>query len=258
MDKLVIKIGTNILTTPHCELDLNHLRHLVDQLVGMATTANSAIVVVTSGAITAGAARLGIVPETIAQKQSAAAVGQILLMQEYARFFERFGYQTAQILVTKDCFTDPSRANLILDTITQLINRGVVPIINENDTVAVEEIRFGDNDELSANMAVLIKANRLILLTDIDGLYSDHPDHPSAQLIPHLDCVSDQALQMASGPQSPRSRGGMRSKLLAAKTATEFGIPVIIANGRTPDILRSIDSGKFVGTTISPRKSDPL
>lgn len=256
---IVVKVGTNTLTTDEARLDLNVLRHLVEQLVTIQKDKDVQVILVTSGAITCGAHAMGIQPKTVEDKQAAASVGQILLMNEYAQFFNRSGQSVGQILLTKDCMVDPIRKKNVKNTIFTLLKQGVLPIINENDSVATDEIgvKFGDNDELSAGVAQLVKANRLILLTDTEGLYTANPkedDH--ATLIPRLAKVSRQTLALVQDTPNGRSRGGMTSKLTFAKQASDAGIEVVLANGRRADVVTEIMQNKAVGTWISAQKKD--
>ena len=252
---VVVKIGTNILTTPGGKLDLNNLRDLVNQICDEVLQGYCHIIVVTSGAITTGSERLGVKARSIPEKQAAAAVGQILLMQEYAYFFGQRGLQIGQVLLTPDVFEDADRCANVQNTWATLLEQDVIPVINENDAVATDEIRFGDNDELSARVSQLVDASHLVLLTDIDGVYTANPKQdPSATLIPTLNTVDSSVMKLASDIQNDRSRGGMRSKLNAARTASEYGADVSIANGRTPGILHDIFKGAAVGTFIKRQK----
>ena len=247
LKKIVIKIGTNILTTPEGSLDLNNLRSLVDQISRLQE--KHRCLIVTSAAITCGSEKLKLQPQTLPEKQAAAAVGQPLLMMEYERFFSHHGHIIGQILFTKDVLDHPQRMHAAHDTINTLIEKSAIPIFNENDSISVDEIKFGDNDELSSLIALLAKADLYIILTDIDGLYTKNPkQHTDATQIFEVHNLDDQYLAMASGPLSTRSKGGMISKLKAAQLATENGITTVIANGRKAGILEDILEGKKIGT----------
>ena len=249
----VIKIGTNTLTTPDAQLDLNVMRNLVSQM-GEAITRGQKLILVTSGAITCGAQALEFKPKSITEKQAAAAVGQILLMQQYTQFFGEKGIQVGQILLTKDCMQDPIRKRNTQNTISTLLEHGAIPIINENDSVATDEIgaKFGDNDELSASVAKLVQADQLILLTDIDGLYTANPKlDPTATLISDIPVVTPEILALVQDTDNGRSRGGMTSKLTCAKDAAQAGITVTLANGRKPEVIRDILIGVSVGTRVA-------
>ncbi len=249
----VIKIGTNTLTTPDASLDLNVMRHLVGQICDELDHKRASVVLVTSGAITCGAEAMQIRPTAIPERQAAASVGQILLMQEYGRFFSARGYMIGQILLTKDCLIDDCRKQNTTTTIFTLLAHGIVPIINENDSVATDEIgvKFGDNDELSSGVAQLVGARQLILLTDIEGLYTANPKtSDSAALIPVIEAVTDEVLALVQDVDNGRSRGGMLSKLNSAKQANEAGVSVVLANGRREDVIRDVLAGRSVGTRV--------
>ena len=239
MRPIVIKIGTNVLTTEDGQLDLNTLRALTHQVADHIKTNKQPVVIVTSGAITCGSERMGLKPQSIPEKQAAASVGQILLMNEYATFFGQKGLQVGQILLTKDCIEDPIKNKNTQNTISTLFVQGVLPIINENDSVATDEIgvKFGDNDELSCKVAQLLNAQKLVILTDIDGVFTANPKKDAgAELIQRLESVSEAVFAQVDDIQNTRSRGGMTSKLTYAKLATESGIDVVIANGKAKHI----------------------
>ncbi|NBV41838.1 glutamate 5-kinase [bacterium] len=249
---IVVKIGTNLLTTPERRLDVNNLRDLVYQICDELDRKEARFVIVTSGAITCGSETMALIPESIPEKQAAAAVGQILLMQEYARFFGQRGYSIGQLLLTKDGIDNEIAKVNAQNTLTRLLHHGVIPIINENDSIATNEIgpKFGDNDELSAVVARLVHASRLILLSDIDGVYRDNPkENPTAELIPQIDQVDESIFNLAKDRENGRSRGGMKSKLNAAKEASEAGIEVWIANGRKR-VIPNIQINGAIGTRI--------
>ncbi|MGE4170007.1 MAG: glutamate 5-kinase [Candidatus Margulisiibacteriota bacterium] len=247
----IVKIGTNLLTTNEGRLDLNNLRGLIDQIAAL-HKAGHRFIVVTSGAITCGSERMHICATSIPQKQAAAAVGQGLLMREYIEFFGRHGLEVGQILLTKDVLSHPIAKENALNTINTLLMCNVIPIINENDSVATDEIgaKFGDNDELSSLVAKLIQAGRLLLLTDIDGVFSSNPKlDAKATLLPELK-IGPNTLKLAEDVSNGRSRGGMTSKLKSAKDATDAGIEVYIANGRNATVIADIFAGKPTGTRI--------
>lgn len=251
---VVVKIGTNLLTTDDMRLDLNNLRNLIYQLCDVYDQGHYDFVVVSSGAIACGAERMGIQPVSIPEKQAAASVGQSLLMQDYVRFFGLRGRPVGQILLTKDELENSIIKTNAINTLSHLLASGVVPVVNENDSIATNEIgpKFGDNDELSSVVARLINAERLILLSDIDGVFTDNPkENPNATLIPLLDGISDETLTVARDIAGGRSRGGMASKLAAARDASLAGIEVHIANGRSPNVIEMIQSGKQIGTKVS-------
>jgi glutamate 5-kinase len=203
-------------------------------------------ILVSSGAITSGAKHIDISTHELAEKQAAASIGQILLYQQYYDFFQTKGICVGQLLVTKDNFDDPVKNKNIKLTIETLLHNKVIPIINENDSVSTEEIQFGDNDQLSATLAINMNASELILLTNTDGLLNHNKD-----VIQELHSIGDTELSMIdSNLVSQYSKGGMKSKLIAAQLAMNAGIVVTIANGRNPTIIRDILSGKPVGTKI--------
>lgn len=250
----IVKIGTQVLTTDSGQLDLNRLRAIVYDVAAYIEASGKPVVLVSSGSITSGAEALGISPQSIPEEQAAAAVGQILLTQEYAQFFKLAGIRIAQILLTRDAFEDEVKRTNAKNTLMALLERGIVPIINENDTISTEEIKFGDNDHLSSLVATLLEAENLLLLTNTDGVYTADPslDNGANRIDKIADISTFDIEHFATGPMSKRSRGGMRSKLLAAKHAAEHGITVTIANGRTDNIICDSFSKKAIGTTILP------
>ena len=252
---IVIKIGTNILTTDEDHLDLNNLRDLCYQIAEEINENHSRIILVSSGAVTSGKSRLKVTTKTIQEKQALASVGQILLMDQYLKFFNIKGLQVGQVLLTKDNFKKNTLKKNILNALNKLIENKAVPIINENDTVATEQLkdfRFGDNDELSSLVARLVKADLLVLLTDTEGLYNANPkNHPGAALIPYLDKISPDIFDLIDDTPNCKSRGGMCSKIKAAAEAAEAGTAVIIASGRHKNVLKNIfENPKSVGTFI--------
>lgn len=248
MKRIVIKIGTNLLTDHHQRLDLNNMRQLIYQIADeKLKKQNNEFIIVSSGAITSGAKHMNITPSKLVEKQAAAAIGQILLFQKYYEFFQTKNICVAQLLVTKDNFDDPEKKQNIYQTIETLLNHSIIPIINENDSVSTEEIQFGDNDQLSAILANHLNADKLIILTNTDGLLDKNQ-----QVIPTLNQITNKELSLVDDAMSSKqSKGGMSSKLLAAKIAMEAAIDVIIANGRQENIIPNILSGHHIGTHIS-------
>jgi glutamate 5-kinase len=254
--RVVIKAGSSILSTA-CGLNRESIHSLVHNLALLYSSGRE-VVFVTSGAIAAGIVRLGMRerPKTIPQRQAAAAVGQIDLMALYEECFSAYGQRVAQILLTHDDLADRRRYLNAKHTMSALLEARVIPIVNENDTVAVEELQFsfGDNDNLAALVATLVEADLLVILSDVDGLFSKDPrDFPDAELIA-LVSRFDNALFNLTVPQAgPLGRGGMASKLAAARKASASGIPTIIANGRRQDILPAVfDPQVQTGTLILP------
>ncbi len=253
----IVKIGTNILTTEERKLDVLNLKSLITQISKEYSRNNAKFIIVTSGSITCGSEQMDIIAKTIPEKQAAAAVGQILLMQEYMRFFKKNNIMTGQILLTKDCITSKVKKKNAENTIFTLLEQNIIPVINENDSIATDEIgsNFGDNDNLSSKVAKLVNAKRLIILTDIDGLFTANPKkNKSAELITSIKTVSRETFLYIKDEKNNRSRGGMYSKILSAQYASKAGTEVIIANGRRKNILTKIFNGTFTGTTVSPVK----
>ncbi|MDI9571504.1 MAG: glutamate 5-kinase [Pseudomonadota bacterium] len=253
--KVLIKIGSAVLTGDN-GLDLHIMEQLVEEIVELKKR-GCHIVIVTSGAIASGKHRMGLTGplKSMPQKQAAAAIGQGRLMRVYSNAFGKYGIYVAQILLTMSDLTDRKRFLNIRNTLTTLMDWGVIPIINENDTVSVEEIKFGDNDHLAAMMANITEAHLLINLTNTEGLYDHNPSQSKkAKVIPLVREISEVIEQAATDETSDVGSGGMRSKVMAAKKVTAFGIPYIIAPGKEPGILRDLFAGKERGTLFLPQK----
>lgn len=250
--RIVVKIGSSSLTHTHTgELNLLKIEKLIRILCDLKGEGKD-VVLVSSGAIAAGRQALGGQkrPDTISEKQAYAAVGQARLMMVYQKIFAEYNHVAAQVLLTKDTMTnDASRYNA-QNTFDELMNLGVVPIVNENDTVSTHEIQFGDNDRLSAIVAALIGADLLILLSDIDGLYSDDPHkNPDARFISMVPEITQQFLEMGKDTSgSDVGTGGMSAKLAAARIATDSGSDMVIANGADVEIIHEIMAGEEKGT----------
>ena len=254
--RVVVKVGTRLLAGPTGRLNRDYIESLVKQLTDLHRKGNE-VILVSSGAIGAGMGRLGMErrPGSIPEKQAVAAVGQGLLVQTYEKLFSVHGLTVAQVLLTRMDLVNRRRYINARNTICCLLNWGVIPVINENDTVSVEEIKFGDNDQLSALVAGLIDARLLVILTNIDGFYSSNPrKDPGARLIPVVDEITPQLKSYAGLSGDDLATGGMITKLLAAEIATNSGIGVYIADGTAPDILGRIISGEQVGTYFIPQK----
>jgi glutamate 5-kinase len=251
----VVKVGSGLIASAGAGLDAKLIASLADELAGLVSERKE-IALVSSGAIVSGVARLGLArrPRSIPEKQAAAAVGQSALMWHYEQAFARHGLRVAQVLLTQEDIGHRSRYLNARNTLLALLRFGVLPIVNENDTVAVEEIKVGDNDNLSALVAHLIDADLLVLLTDVDGLYTGDPRRdPSAKRIETVATVTDELRRMAWEGAGEFSVGGMRTKLEAAQKATASGIPMVIASGREPGVLRRLFKGEPVGTYFLPR-----
>lgn len=255
--RIVIKIGSNVLTTSGWKLDRTVCADIA-QTVAKAKKRNKEFVIVSSGAIAAGMGTLGFKerPKLIPLEQAAAAIGQINLMALYQRLFNKFGCNVAQVLLTHDDLKHRKRFLNARHALDSLLAYDIIPIINENDSTVVDEIRFGDNDHLSALVTNLVQADLLVILTDIEGLYDRDPKTcPDAQLIPLVEKITASIEKSAQGSRSVISRGGMVTKIAAAKTAASFGVPTIIANGKTVGNLEKILQGKNIGTLLLPEKN---
>ncbi len=251
---VVVKVGTNVLANEEGTLDRERLQALADQIQRL-RAAGRKVVLVSSGAIGAGMGRLGLPrrPTDLRQLQACAAVGQAFLMRAYEDCLTRHGIPTAQILLTAGDFDNRARYLNARNTILSLFEYDCLPIINENDTVSVAEIRFGDNDRLAALVTNLLQAPLLILLTVVDGLYSSDPHtDPSAELITTVPSINASILSAAGDSRSALGSGGMRSKLRAARLATVAGESVLMANGSVPNILDAIFRAEPVGTLFLP------
>jgi glutamate 5-kinase len=252
--RVVVKLGSGTLTDPAAGLRETTIRRLASQVAGAWDASGTQFVVVTSGAIAAGRKKMGMAekPRTVALKQAAAAVGQPTLMRAYERAFDRRGRRVGQLLLTHDDFENRERYLNARNTLEALLSHGVVPIINENDTVATEEIRLGDNDALAALVTQMVGADLMILLTDADGLFDKDPHRfPDARRIPVVERVDDDLQKLAGGTRAGSvGTGGMASKLKASRTVSSWGTPVVIASGfaRTPvlDALGGVDTGTLV------------
>lgn len=251
---IVVKLGTSTLTGGGNRLSRPHMVELIRQIVALQHDGHR-MVVVSSGAIAAGRELLKnpTLQNHLPAKQMLSAVGQGYLMQVYSMLFGLYETHIGQVLLTHGDLSHRTRYLNARDTLSTLLDYGIVPIVNENDTVAVEEIKVGDNDNLSAQIAVLLNAALLIVLTDQDGLYDRDPRlHTDAQLITRVDSIDDRIKALAGGSVSGLGVGGMASKMQAAQLAMRSGTRVIVANGRTPDILPRLVAGESLGTTFVP------
>ncbi|MFZ0443068.1 MAG: glutamate 5-kinase [Bacillus sp. (in: firmicutes)] len=250
--RIVVKIGSSSLTNSKGEIDQEKFNDHVEALAAL-REAGHEVLLVSSGAVAAGFSSLGYPtkPVTLKGKQAAAAVGQSLLIQSYSEKFKKFNITPALILLTRNDFSKKDRYRNAFATLSELLERGILPIINENDTVSVKELTFGDNDMLSALVSGLIHAEKLIILTDINGFYDSNPfENPSARKWNHLQEITDDILKVAGDSGSKVGTGGMKSKLLASKTALALGVKVFIGKGTGKDKLIHILQGKGDGTYI--------
>lgn len=255
MKRIVVKVGTSTLTHASGALNLRSMEHLVRVLSDLKNMGHS-IILVTSGAIGVGVQKLRLPgrPTELRLKQAAAAVGQCELMHLYDKFFSEYSVTVGQILLTRDDVEQEAIRENLLRTLHAIIELGVIPVVNENDSVSHEEIEcrdhiFGDNDTLSAVVSKLCGADLLVLLSDIDGLYDSDPrENPEAKLIPQVHTLDDSLRASASGAGSSRGVGGMITKLQAAEICMEAGIDMIITNGKNPACLYDIAQGAPVGT----------
>ncbi|MCX5642265.1 MAG: glutamate 5-kinase [Candidatus Omnitrophica bacterium] len=245
--RVVVKVGTSILTTNTNRLDTSYLEELTEEIAALRRK-NQQVALVTSGAIAAGMKILGLTerPKKLSVVQAAAAVGQSNLMRTYERLFREQGLVVGQVLLTRDITQNRLRYLNAQGTLKSLFDLGVIPIINENDAVAVEEIRFGDNDTLSALVAQLVDADLLIILSDVDGFIS------KGKVVLEVSAISPSLMAEAGGSKSEKTVGGMATKLEAARMITREGKPVIIANGRHKKILERILAGEETGTLFLP------
>ncbi|MBK9576713.1 MAG: glutamate 5-kinase [Fibrobacterota bacterium] len=254
--RVVVKVGTRLLTHEQGGLAPDQLERVVDQIVALRGSGRE-VVLVTSGAVGIGMGILGHAskPKQLAEKQACAAVGQIRLMHAYDESFARRGVTVAQYLLTAEDFRDPERFSNIRATTDALLRHGVVPIVNENDVVATSEIKVGDNDRLSADVCHFLEADLLVILSDIDGLFTANPkSDPEASLIPIVHRVTPEIESLAGGAGSLASTGGMITKIVAARTVTESGSACVIANGFTSDLV-AIASGAPQGTLFLPSEN---
>jgi len=254
--RVVVKIGSNLLTDKTGRINQRRI-HFIAKEISEINNKSLEIVIVSSGAIASGLKKLGMQskPKEIRKKQATAAVGQPLLMWMYEKHFLKYKKHIAQILLTRDDLSNRERYVNAKNTLITLLEMGVIPIINENDTVATDEIKFGDNDQLAALVSGLIEANHLIILSDVKGLYTSDPKKdPDAKIIKNVKEFSKEIETIAKPTSTGYGTGGMYSKVIAAKKATSFGIPVSIINGRKYGNITAVIKGKNVGTYFEPVK----
>jgi glutamate 5-kinase len=252
-ERIVVKIGSSSLTNDKYEIDQQKLEDHVHAIAALRKQ-NHDVILVSSGAVAAGFKRLGYAsrPVALKGKQAAAAVGQSLLIQTYLEKLHAYDITAALLLLTRSDFSNRERYQNAFATISELLDRGVLPIINENDTIAVDELTFGDNDMLSALVSGFVHADRLIILTDINGIYNGNPKtNPGAKKLHYLENITDSMIQAADENASKMGTGGMKSKLIAAKTALSLGVPVFVGQGEGKNKLLDVIKGEGNGTYIA-------
>jgi glutamate 5-kinase len=254
--RIVVKVGTSTLTYENGKLNFTRIDRLA-MILSDLLNQDKEVVLVTSGAIGVGVGKLKLKekPQTVRGKQAVAAVGQCELMHIYSKFFAEYGHTVGQILLTRDVVEEEHTRQNVVNTFETLLEYGIVPIVNENDSVSIDEIEygekrvFGDNDTLSAIVAVLVRADLLIILSDIDGFFDGDPHKESdAHKLPIIREITPEIEKCAGGAGSRRGTGGMITKLAAAKLATDHGVDMVLANGAEPGNIISILEGKDVGT----------
>lgn len=257
--RIVVKIGSSSITHEETgAINLTKLEILVRELCDLKNTGKD-VILVSSGAIAVGRQAIGFHhrPRNVAEKQACAAIGQAQLMMIYQKLFSEYGHRAAQILMTKDTMINNLSRRNASNTFEELLALGTIPIVNENDTVSTYEIQFGDNDTLSAIVAALVHADLLLLLSDIDGLYTDDPrKNPEARFIETVEHVDERLLAMGKGSGSDVGTGGMATKLSAAKIATASGADMVIANGADFHVIHRIIQGTKTGTLFEGRRDE--
>ncbi len=254
LQRVTIKIGSSSLTSRHGEISLKKLEKLVEEIVYLKDAGHD-VLLVSSGAVAAGYRKLGCLerPNTLPEKQAAASIGQGLLMESYTKLFLSHGYIASQILITRSDFLDENRYKNVRNTLNVLLDRGIIPIVNENDTVTVDRLKFGDNDTLSAKVAGLVDANQLIILSDIDGLYSADPiKNKNAMPIESVNEITPEIEAAAGDAGSSVGTGGMKSKIEAVKIAMASGISTFLGNASKKNIIVDAVFGKARGTYFKP------
>ena len=253
--RIVVKVGTSTLAHATGRLNIRHAEELVKVLSDLKNEGHQ-IILVSSGAIGMGVGKLNLPgrPGDMPTKQAAAAVGQCELMYTYDRLFTQYNHTVAQILLTGEDVEHPSRRENFENTLERLLQLGALPVINENDTVATAEIKVGDNDTLGAIVARCARADLLVLLSDIDGLFTADPrKDPAARLIPVVEAIGPEIEALAAGAGSDLGTGGMATKVRAAKMVTAAGCDMVIANGARPEVLYDIAEGKSAGTRFKAK-----
>lgn len=255
--RIVVKVGTSTITHDTGQLDLRRIEALILELADEMNSGKE-VVLVTSGAIAAGLSRMGLKekPRTIPEKQALAAIGQGILMHIYEKIFSQYGKVMAQVLLTKENSLHHNQYINSRNTLLALISMGAIPVINENDAITIDEIKIGDNDTLSATVATLIDADALIILSDIDGVYTSNPaDDKNAELIDEIAQITPDIEKLAGGAGTNLGTGGMKTKIEAAKIAINSGVTMAIAPGGKKDILHAVLNGEKIGTVFPAKES---
>ena len=253
-NRIVVKVGTSTLTYANGQINLGRIEKLTRVLADIVNSGKE-VTLVSSGAVGVGIGKLKLKekPTNIREKQALAAIGQCELMHIYSKFFGEYSHTVGQVLLTRDVIEDEHIKQNVCSTFELLLQKGIIPIVNENDTVSIDELeniaKFGDNDNLSAIVSVLIDADLLIILSDIDGFYDSNPkENPNAKLIKQIDEITEEIEACAGGAGSSLGTGGMATKIAAARKATDAGVNMVLANGEEPSIISDILSGEEVGT----------
>ena len=248
-NKIVIKVGTSTLTFENGNMNLKRIEELA-RVISDIKNSGKDVILVTSGAISVGVARLGLKerPDEVKVKQALAAVGQLKLISIYDEFFRKYNHIVGQVLLTKDVLANRKMYQNTVNTFNTLLDYGIIPVVNENDTISTDEILFGDNDVLSAHVAGIAGFDLLIILTDTDGLYDKDPKEKDAKLISEVNEITDKIKQNISGAGTRRGTGGMVTKIIAAEIAADKGIKTVIINGAEPALIYGVLEGAQTGT----------
>jgi glutamate 5-kinase len=248
--KIVVKVGTSLLAYPNGKINLQRMERLAMVLADLHNSGKE-VILVSSGAVGVGVGMIGLEekPEKLVMKQALAAIGQVGLLRLYQKFFDEYNKTVAQVLLTRDGIENSLRRKNARNTLHQLIRMGIIPVVNENDTVITDEIEFGDNDTLSAAVATLVQADLLLILTNTDGVFTADPHvHHSAQKVPKVMKASDDLKGVDVNGSSKLGSGGMASKVAAAELCREHNVDVVIANGEDPSVILEVLAGKDLGT----------
>ena len=255
MELYVIKVGTNVLTRPDGRLDITSISNLVDQIAALRAR-DIAVILVSSGAVGAGRELLPTAEtlDSVVRRQMLSAIGQVRLMELYRQLFAGHRLLCGQVLATKEDFRDRRHYLNMRNCLQALLRGEVVPVVNENDVVSVTELMFTDNDELAGLVATMVGAEKMIILSSVDGLYDGPPSDPASRLIPTVDPEDESVLDYIAAERSSFGRGGMQTKLRMAQRTALAGVEVLLANGRRPGVLHELLAGRFPGTRIPARE----